>query len=294
MPVSKQRIFDSFKEVQEGDYLAVHQAQYMYVHHYLVESVSADCSSCVVIESWRKKIQRKTLNASIFQESESISCYKLNYDPSVCILDTKSVIADATSLLGQRLWKSQYLRKKFVHFMKTGREPDTEINLTDIPNACLLVFDKKEQPGKPTSVVPLNKSQAFSESSLKKGDHIISNCHNSCEYASVYRSHLVVNIDAANNTIKTMTLKGSVDTKVGIVEEEVNFQEMINPHKVEYSSSLSPMMAVEHAKERFSKQSDDSKETFHSWNNNSHLFVSWCKTGEEDSLTDILKTLRGR
>ena len=183
---------------------------------------------------------------------------------------------------------------KFVHFVKTGKEPDAEINLTNVPDACLLICDKEEESGKPLSIVSLNNSQALSERSLKEGDHIISNCSSS-EYAPLYRSHLVVDINVAENTIKTMTLKGSVDpnTKIGIIEEELKFQELINLHKVQYSSSLSPTMAVNRAKERLSKQGDD-KENFHSWNNNSHLFVSWCMMGEEHSMTDILKTLRGK
>lgn len=287
--MSKKRIF-SFNEVQEGDYLAGSQH---YVHHYLVESVSDDHSSCIVIESWRKMIQRKTLDKSVFQDVSS-AYYKLNYDPLACIPETKSV-QRAKRLLERRrrTWESRYSRKRFVHFMKTGRAENTEINIKCLRDACLLVCDKEAQAGKAISLVPLGP-QALSVSSLKEGDHIISSCPESSKYSPVYRSHLIVKI-IDQNTIKTLTLrKFNSKDLVGIVEKEVNFQELIEPHKVEYSSPLSAEMAVERAKERFSKQSDDIKETFHSWNNNSHLFVSWCKTGKEDSLADVLKTLRGR
>ena len=175
--------------------------------------------------------------------------------------------------------------------MKTGRKNDDEINLTELPNKCLLSCAVEEPRGKPLSIVPIDNAQTLSYQLIEEGEHIIYTS-SSPDHTPVYRSALVVNLNKSLERLTIMTAKGSLGTPVGVVEEDIDFGAFRNLHKVTYSSSLSSMRAIQEAKNRRTRQNED-KERFHSWNNNSHLFVTWCKTGREDPLTDILNTLRG-
>ena len=190
MPVSKSRIF-SFDGLQKGDYLVEYG---ILAHHYLVESVSS--TECTVIESWRKRIQRRTLNANVFCTSAWF--YKLNYAPGTCkcVLETK----DYDTLLDNFHLKRKYARKRLIHYLKTNR--DDEINLTDLSDSCLL-SDALEQPsGKPLSVVPID---TLSYSNLSEGDHIIY-IGSSPGYTPVYRSGLVIETDIPQNKVKICLL----------------------------------------------------------------------------------------
>lgn len=282
MPVSRQRIF-SFDLVKEGDYLIEDQ---VIKRHCLVESVSSDFTECTVIDSWRKLIVRRKLNVS-----KSMRLYKLDYDPGACPRDVELVVNEARKLVGQRLFAKKFARKRFVHYLKTGRD-NKKVSFTDIPDKFLLSSAMEQPVGSPLSVVPVDNSQI---NSLKEGDHIIYTS-SSPGYAPVYRSALIVDLNIPQNELRLMTLIGCLDAQVaqvGVVEKSVRFCEFRNLHKVTYTSSLSSMEAIKRAKIRFTQQ-EQGKEKFHSWNNNSHLLVTWCKTGKEDPLTGILTALRGK
>lgn len=177
LPVSKERIF-SFDGIQKGDYIVGHL---FCAHHYLVEEVSPDSRECTVIESWRKKVQRKTLNMK--ELNTCAPYYRLHYDEDLCLQDVESVIENASQLVGQYLFSRKYVRKRIVHYLKTDRESDDEINLTDIPDRCLRSPDRECTIGKPLSVVSINNSDLGS-SPLKRGDHIIYKYCISDDYAA--------------------------------------------------------------------------------------------------------------
>lgn len=295
VPVSRQRVF-SFGGLQKGDHLV---QQRLFDHHYLVESVSPDGETCEVFESWRKWFGKKTLKRDkVFNGSEWM--YVVNYDPGACI-DADSAIEKANELSKKWLLYSVYARKRIITFLKTSKECKEDIHVADLPDRCDLSLPSMEQPlasAKPISISLVQVDDQIN-SSLKEGDHVIYNI-SSEEYSNSYRSGLVLSIDTAREMTTLMTLIGSLkkeaDVPSGVVKLNVPFGELRNLHKVNYYSNytvrLNPDAAVRRANTRFEKQ-NGTKEHFHSWNNNSHLFVTWCMTGKEHTLTDILRELQG-
>ena len=72
----------------------------------------------------------------------------------------------------------------------------------------------------------------------------------------------------------------------GVIMKDVLVSELHNLHKVEYSSCrYSREKSLERALSRINENH------YHPLRNNSHHFVSWCKTGQEYSLIDILRNL---
>ena len=306
MPVSKQRIF-SFDGLQPGDHLVQHGL--LYAHHYLVESVSSDGTKCEVFESWLKFFKKKDLmSEEVFNTGDWM--YMLNYEPGACV-DTDKAIKQASEWEGQWLLDSKCNRKRIISYLKTSEECKDDVNLSDLDDSYHLSPVSFEQaPAKPISITPVsiddNGNNTIINPTLKIGDHIIYNISSEGHCIS-YRSGLITSVDEAESKVMIMTLKGSLkidaQSVTGVVEEELPFRQLKNgnPHIVNYYSpseshesveSLAEK-AIERATTRFSRQDDDNRERFHAWNNNSHLFVTWCKTGKEDCLTDILKELQG-
>ena len=72
----------------------------------------------------------------------------------------------------------------------------------------------------------------------------------------------------------------------GVIIKDVLISELHNLHRVEYSSCRYSMEeSLERALSRISENH------YHPLRNNSHHFVSWCKTGQEYPLTDIIRSL---
>ena len=85
-----------------------------------------------------------------------------------------------------------------------------------------------------------------------------------------------------DSTGKMSVITNSV---IGVTKKEVYFDELQNVHKVEYDSCrYSGEESIERAKRRFKLK----EKSYHALYNNSHFFVTWCKTGREYPLTDIL------
>ena len=72
---------------------------------------------------------------------------------------------------------------------------------------------------------------------------------------------------------------------IGVTQKQLYFDELKNVYKVVYDKCrYSTSESIERAKGRLKF-----KETcYHALFNNSHFFVTWCKTGQEYPLTDIL------
>ena len=131
-PTSKSQIA-CFTQLNPGDYLLVQDPQsesligsvkkaIVFDHHYIVVTVESP-QKCTVIESWRRKVEKKPI-----AWSEKLSYFRINYDPGQCILAEESIkIAEnalSNSKFVSRYWKpnSDYGRKSFVHFIKTGEK----------------------------------------------------------------------------------------------------------------------------------------------------------------------------
>lgn len=140
-------------------------------------------------------------------------------------------------------------------------------------------FPKREPlPGQPNFISPIKNAQE-----LAVGDHILYQVTKSV-YRDVFRSCLVKDIhisSASECQIDYFTNK-----EEGVVLKRTPFEKLQSLHKVEYSAS-------QYSKEESLRRAEGrvSEEHYHSLNNNSHFFVTWCKTGREHSLTDILRNL---
>ena len=131
-PTSKSHII-CFTQLNPGDYL-IKQASdsesllkkaLSFDHHYIVVSIESPME-CTVIESWRRKIEKKSLVCENL--SGESSYFRINYDPGQCLQAELSIeIAEnaiSNPKLLSRYWKptSDYARKSFIHFIKTGEK----------------------------------------------------------------------------------------------------------------------------------------------------------------------------
>ena len=138
-PTSKSQIA-CFTQLNPGDYLIKQKSQsdsaitkaLTFDNHYIVVSVESP-HECTVIESWRRKVEKKPI---VYNScSANLSYYRINYDPGQCFPAEHSIeIAEKAfsnpSSFFSRYWKpnSEFARKGFIHFIKTGeRLPNIEI-----------------------------------------------------------------------------------------------------------------------------------------------------------------------
>jgi hypothetical protein len=152
-PVTKSRI-SCFTQVNPGDYIVAEPKMNFY-HHYIVLSVDSP-TQCVVVESWRKNVQRRVLNfEKISDPNERPWYFRVNYEKSVCVSPEDS-IEQAMNLINT--WHlnpmSRCVREGFVHFLKTSEVADID---TDE-----LLDDR----------ILLQRERVTSAMELKRGDHI--------------------------------------------------------------------------------------------------------------------------
>ena len=152
-PVTKSRI-SCFTQLNPGDYIVAEPKMNFY-HHYIVLSVDSP-TQCVVVESWRKNIQRRVLNfEKISNPNEHPWYFRVNYEKSVCI-SPKDSIEQAMNLINT--WHlnpmSRCVREGFVHYLKTGEA--AEIDTDELLNDRIL----------------LQRERVTSAMELKCGDHI--------------------------------------------------------------------------------------------------------------------------
>ena len=123
---------------------------------------------------------------------------------------------------------------------------------------------------------------------LERGDHILIQVIQE-PYRPGYESALVSNIDVVRGQL-TLIRNTRLRT-LSEVEVVVDYSQLRCVHKVEYMPCLySADEAIQRAKQRFEKEDSVLKPVncYHALNNNSHHFATWCKTGHEYSLSDIV------
>jgi hypothetical protein len=152
-PVTKSRI-SCFTQLNPGDYI-VAEPKINFYHHYIVLSIDSP-TQCMVVESWRKNIQRRVLNfEKISDPNERPWYYRINYEKGICISPNDS-IEQAMDLINT--WHlnpmSKCVREGFVHYLKTGEA--AKIDTDELLDDRTL----------------LQRERVTSAMELKRGDHI--------------------------------------------------------------------------------------------------------------------------
>ena len=135
---------------------------------------------------------------------------------------------------------------------------------------------------------PLQAAVIDEVDGLEIGDHILFQVIQE-PYRPGYESALVSNVDAVHGQL-TLIRNTRLRT-LSEVEVVVDYSKLRCVHKVEYTPCLySADEAIQRAKQRFEKEDSVLKPVncYHALNNNSHQFVTWCKTGLEYSLSNII------
>ena len=118
-----------------------------------------------------------------------------------------------------------------------------------------------------------------SEKYLCPGDHVLYQSSKP-PFRVMFYSALISSCQDATGRVTVIT-----NSVIGVTKKEVYFDELQNVHKVEYDSCrYSGEESIERANRRFKLKEN----CYHALYNNSHFFVTWCKTGREYPLTDIL------
>ena len=117
-----------------------------------------------------------------------------------------------------------------------------------------------------------------SSSDLRLGDHIVYQSSRP-PFRIRFVSALIVG-HQEENSVETIT-----NGVVGVTKRTFHFTELKNLHGIKYDSCrYSEEESVERANARFRLKEN----CYHTLYNNSHFFVTWCKTGREYPLTDVL------
>ena len=135
-------------------------------------------------------------------------------------------------------------------------------------------------PGQPLFALLMESSEK-----LQAGDHILYQSSKS-PFRIMYRSALVAEIQGTDGNLKVNIITNVPE--IGVTQKRVYFDELENLHKLEYDTCrYSSKESIERATQRLKLK----EKCYHALYNNSHFFVTWCKTGREYPLTDILEEI---
>ena len=135
-------------------------------------------------------------------------------------------------------------------------------------------------PGQPLLALLIESSNQ-----LQAGDHIL---YQSSEppFRMMYHSALVTEVQSTDGSLKVNVITNVSAT--GVTQKQICFDELKNLHRVEYDMCrYSKEGCIERAERRLKLK----EKCYHALHNNSHFFVTWCKTGREYPLTDILEEI---
>lgn len=140
--------------------------------------------------------------------------------------------------------------------------------------------EREPLSGQPNFVIHVDSAKT-----LAPGDHILLQITKSV-YRKVFRSGLVTKIDLTSGKLY---IEYFTNKEEGVVKKCAPFEKLQCLYKVQYSACrYSTEESLLRAEGRINE------EHYHSLNNNSHFFVTWCKTGREQPMTDILRGLEYR
>ena len=148
---------------------------------------------------------------------------------------------------------------------------------------CGQKFPAREpMPGQPLFAQLLMES---SETELQPGDHILYQSSKP-PFRIMYRSALISEIEGVNSNLKLNVITNVPE--IGVTQKQVYFDQLDNLHKLEYDTCrYSTKESIKRARKRLKLK----EKCYHALYNNSHFFVTWCKTGREYPLTDILEEI---
>ena len=142
-------------------------------------------------------------------------------------------------------------------------------------NGCLFNQQRTGYAG-----VPLYASPIASPTDLEQGDHVLY-LASIAPNRPIFRSALVLHAEKGLITLIT-------NSKDGVKQEDVKFSDLHRLCRVEYTvCRYSRKKAVQRAKGRQKMK----ERHYHPLYNNSHYFVSWCKTGKQYPLSVIIQNL---
>ena len=136
-------------------------------------------------------------------------------------------------------------------------------------------------PGQPLYAVLMESS----DQQLQAGDHIL--YQNSIPpFRITYRSALVTEIQGTDSNLKINVITNIPE--IGVIQKQVYYDELENLHKLVYDTCrYSSEESIDRARRRLMLK----EKCYHALYNNSHFFVTWCKTSREYPLTDILEQI---
>ena len=149
------------------------------------------------------------------------------------------------------------------------------------------VLNKDSAPAKYQIREPFPGYPHFAEAITSKenvqcGDHILFQV-TEFPFRPKFHSALVVSVAEHIEII--------MNSEEGVVKKLVPFHMLKTLHKIAYTAQLhNEVKAIERAESRLK----NNEKCYHVLKNNGHFFVTWCITGREFSLTDILRTLENR
>ena len=122
---------------------------------------------------------------------------------------------------------------------------------------------------------------------LNHGDHILYQVSPG-PYRQMYYSALVIDIIKPENAGQpTLKVIANSANDGGVVQKFLPFNDLrtCSLHKVVYSRQYEVGESIQRAMKRINENH------YHPLRNNGHQFVTWCKTGQENSLHGIIKEL---
>ena len=148
-PYSKSSIA-CFQQLSVGDYLVVDEGKMTSYHHCLVLEVKSP-EKCTIMEVWNKRIKKSDIHLN-----KEERYYKLNYTTGTDVCRTTAdSIRLAEQLKSKKSFFSDYSRRTFVNYVKTG-EDLVEVEVNSLQDDRIL----------------LHREEVKSAMQLKKGDHI--------------------------------------------------------------------------------------------------------------------------
>ena len=142
------------------------------------------------------------------------------------------------------------------------------------------ITSRELMPGQPLFALLIKSSDQ-----LQAGDHILYQSSRP-PFRMTYCSALVTEMQGTDGSLKVNVITNAFE--IGVTKKQIYFDQLKNLHKVEYDMCrYSNKESIERAERRLKLK----EKCYHALHNNSHFFVTWCKTGREYPLTDILEEI---
>ena len=139
---------------------------------------------------------------------------------------------------------------------------------------------REPMPGQPLFALLMESSET-----LQPGDHILYQS-SKAPFRVMYRSALISEIEGTDSSLKVSIITNAPE--IGVTQKQLYFDELENLHMLEYDTCrYSSEESIKRARKRLKLK----ERCYHALYNNSHFFVTWCKTGREYPLTDILEEI---